>query len=641
MKILHLRFSESVGETDVRDFSLQGNNGSINPVRVGATPARIVSGNVPQGYRFNSLAFDVDDMPPSPTCPPRRPLRGAVPGFECPEPDEQLQFLSVPVTRSIQNINQRRQFTISFWAYHTVRDRGRNENSWVLPETPAGRRIFCPQHVCGANAFYIFIQTKDDTVEEAERGQVVFTADGPEVVNSGDPDTVAMGGVVTEGYRVPLNQWVHIAGVLEAPRPLSDEESPPPVPADFPGSWRIYVDGILRGQSDALPNLNTSMPIFRPDGVVDIRFGNFRGANAPQGRPNPIKIFDERGENIVPGANDYAFNGYLTGIRMYDHAQGEKAIWDDILEDTVETNKSRALFYTRGTGEGEFVSFNDRGQPSLIKRNLGWRRTWDLILRYAPFENEAPNLLFYDKVQGQLEFVRLNSDATVNFLTRREGSRRTWHSIIPGDFGAHSTTDLLFYDKSAGEGEFYRVSGTGLLRLLRRHTLRRTWDLILQGNFTSGPNDDLLFYDRESGTAELYRVDGDEGEMRLVRRYTDWGNTWDIIFVRNPSRFPQPTDLIFYERETGTGEIRRLEGEDGRINLVERHTNWRDSWDLIIPAGYTSRVDDLLFYEKDSGTGEFGRIDQYGGVSLRRRYTTWRTTWNKIIPGNFDSASLF
>lgn len=304
MKLAEYLFDQNIADTTINDTSGQGNDATINPVRAGLTPARIVEGVAPEGYRFKSLKFDVDAMPTDH-------------GLNI-EPDDQLQFMSVPANPSIRSIDSTRAFTISFWAYHEVLDT--SGNPWDGPRTLMGKELFCPQHVCGAEAFYVFVRTKNDTddpessVIPEERGELAFTGDGPKIVGAGgisDADTpqTDLGGTTTPAYHVPINSWVHMACVVE-----------PPAGA-FPGRWKFYVDGDLKGQRDALPDLaDAAQPIFPVDPRVDIRFGNFRSLN----RPNPIAF----------GANDYAFNGYLTGIRIFDHAQTPAEICDDISTDT-------------------------------------------------------------------------------------------------------------------------------------------------------------------------------------------------------------------------------------------------------------------------------------------------------------------
>jgi len=302
VKIFEYLFDDAVGSTTIIDSSGAGNNAQINAVRAGLTPAQLTTEEVPPGYQFKSLKFSVDDMPPS-------PISG-------PEPDDQLQFLKVPLTPSIRNIDSTRSFTVSFWAYHSAMP-DPLDNPWDGPETMSGKEQFCPQHVCGAEAFYLFVRTKNiaTSVPVDERGELAFTGDGPEVVNAGGIAQTALGGVTSDGFHVPINEWVHITGVLAPP-----DGFPGALPGWPDGVWQIYVNGVLRGELAANTDLaDVSQKIFPEAPEIDIRFGNFRGVN----RPDPIAL----------GANDYAFNGYLTGIRMYDHAQSAAEICADIATD--------------------------------------------------------------------------------------------------------------------------------------------------------------------------------------------------------------------------------------------------------------------------------------------------------------------
>jgi len=296
LKIVEYLFDVSEGDVVIPDSSGNGNEGRINPVRVGAVPAVVSSDNIPLGYRFKALKFAVDGMPPSPS--------------GVPEPDDQLQFLGIPLTDSIRNINTTKSFTVSFWAYHETLPKDAGQNPWDSPRTLTDKRLFCPQHTCGAEAFYIFVRTKDlgTSVPVSERGELAFTGNGPQVVNAGGIDQSEIGGTTSQGYHTPINRWIHITGVLHPPTGTS------------PGKWQIWVNGDLKGEDDALSKLaEPGTRIFPEAAGVDIRFGNFRGLN----RPRPIS----------DGANDYAFNGYLTGIRLYDHAQTKSEILQDIRTD--------------------------------------------------------------------------------------------------------------------------------------------------------------------------------------------------------------------------------------------------------------------------------------------------------------------
>ena len=68
----------------------------------------------------------------------------------------------------------------------------------------------------------------------------------------------------------------------------------------------------------------------------------------------------------------------------------------------------------------------------------------------------------------------------------------------------------FFYDASAGTGGIYSTDGHGNLTLLNSDP---TWrsdlrSIINHANFTGGAADDLLFYDRNAGTGEFYTTRG-------------------------------------------------------------------------------------------------------------------------------------
>jgi hypothetical protein len=181
--------------------------------------------------------------------------------------------------------------------------------------------------------------------------------------------------------------------------------------------------------------------------------------------------------------------------------------------------------------------------------------------------------------------------------------------------------------------EFYSTDGSGGIARLRGHSnWRDSWFSIIPGDFGGDGHTDLLFYDRNAGTGEFYSTDG-SGGITLLRAQPNWRNTWDIIVPGNFGGNGR-TDLLFYDRETGTGQFYATDG--GGIQLLRTYTNWRTSWDLIVPGdfggdGHT----DLLFYDRRAGTGEFYTTDGSGGLTLLRAFTNWRTSWDLIVPGQF------
>ena len=101
-------------------------------------------------------------------------------------------------------------------------------------------------------------------------------------------------------------------------------------------------------------------------------------------------------------------------------------------------------------------------------------------------------------------------------------------------------------------GEFYTTNDAGGITLLKAQPgWRTTWDIIVPGNFGGSGRTDLLFYDRETGTGQFYSTDG--GAIKELRTYTNWRRSWDLII---PGDFGGDghTDLLFYDRSAGTGE---------------------------------------------------------------------------------------
>ncbi|PTL75118.1 hypothetical protein DAT35_56450 [Vitiosangium sp. GDMCC 1.1324] len=296
----------------------------------------------------------------------------------------------------------------------------------------------------------------------------------------------------------------------------------------------------------------------------------------------------------------------------------------------------------RSNGEIEtyFVPENDPGHIVLASTQHNVRSTWDQIIPgfYTLFA-EAPNLLFYDRTAGLGEFYTTGERGVLQLLRRHDNLRRSWDLIVPGSFAESSggTSTLLFYDRAAGLGEFYTTDGAGGMTLKRRHTnWRRSWNLIVPGAFVkpaAGAQlsfESLLFYDRAAGQGEFYATDG-QGNISLAAKHTNWSRSWDVIipYVHFGPQENQ-TFLMFYDRAAGLGEFYATDGK-GNISLTAKHTNWRRSWDLIIPFKLPTGTNGLLFYDRAAGQGELYTVDGSGNISLVAQYTGWRHTWKAIV----------
>jgi hypothetical protein len=71
------------------------------------------------------------------------------------------------------------------------------------------------------------------------------------------------------------------------------------------------------------------------------------------------------------------------------------------------------------------------------------------------------------------------------------------------------------------------------------------------------------------------------------------------------------------------------------MNLLRRH-NWRKSWDQIIPGKFSGgNYTDLLFYDRKAGQGEIYSSDGSGNITLLQRHN-WRKWASPGIPDTFD-----
>jgi hypothetical protein len=78
------------------------------------------------------------------------------------------------------------------------------------------------------------------------------------------------------------------------------------------------------------------------------------------------------------------------------------------------------------------------------------------------------------------------------------------------------------------------------------------------------------------------------------------------------------TDLAFYDKSAGQGELYTTDGAGG-INLLRLHNGLRGSRTQIVPGDFGgSGSTDLLIYDKAAGHGEFCATD---GQGTRKRVT--------------------
>jgi hypothetical protein len=300
------------------------------------------------------------------------------------------------------------------------------------------------------------------------------------------------------------------------------------------------------------------------------------------------------------------------------------------------------MFYEPPTGQGEFWSTDGQGGIALIgETHTDWRTTWRLIVPGYFQKGAGTDLLFYDRDAGEGEFWSVSGGGISLIGETNTGWRNDWTLIIPGNFTEGDYTDLLFYERSTGQGEFWRSNGDGTISLIGETNFgwRTSWQMIVPGNFSDGPFTDLLFYDRAAGQGEFWKTNGNGSISMIGETHTDWRQSWQIILPGFFLEGSDYTDLLFYDRGAGHGEFWRTDGNGGISMPGETNTDWRTSWAQIVPANFGDQGEytDLLFYEARTGTGEFWASTGSGGVEqIGASHTDWRNDWFIIRAGYFD-----
>ena len=160
------------------------------------------------------------------------------------------------------------------------------------------------------------------------------------------------------------------------------------------------------------------------------------------------------------------------------------------------------------------------------------------------------------------------------------------------------------------------------------------WTRILAVNLVSSPPSDLLFYERTTGTAELYATNG-TGAISLLRTQGTPSTQYAQIVSMHLGTGAERTVVLFYDRTVGAGAFFRAR-RDGTLDLLVTHPNWRTSWSEIVPGRFSAGPGpELLFYDRLAGEAEIYSVNQQGNIRLVKAHRGLRKTWTHIVPGNF------
>lgn len=296
-------------------------------------------------------------------------------------------------------------------------------------------------------------------------------------------------------------------------------------------------------------------------------------------------------------------------------------------------------------GVGEFYGLSRFGADlSYLHHATNWRDSWTMIVPgdYGDLHGTVEtSLLFYDAVAGQAEIHQVN-DGRLTLQRQFRGWRSTWTSIVPALFDVYDAAkdQILFYEASTGHAELYTANGRDYgdgLRFVRNIEFEPGFTTILAGHFDDSGAKGLLMYSPSAAEVRLYSNDG-RGNFTLNRTYPTLGTFTKIV----AGRFDESdttTDVLLWAGGAQVGYFYAIDGL-GRatyMSTLRRDNPWTQRWDDFIVGDFESgdHVDDLLIYDAGNGHGSFRTSNGDGTLTELRTYTNWRRTWQKIIPGHF------
>lgn len=343
----------------------------------------------------------------------------------------------------------------------------------------------------------------------------------------------------------------------------------------------------------------------------------------------------------VDAAAEYVSHLPAFGLAITGPDQVEPTGWTAILRGyfALESRQTSLLFYERATGTGAFYVVDGSGGIFLMQEHAGWRTSWTHIVVGDFGGGVANDLLFYERSTGSAEIYATDGAGAIALLSQFSDWRRTWAQVVTGSFGGPGSSDLLLYDRAAGEIELLAIdAAAGAISLLGRQTgERRSWSLIAALPSGQGTGTELAFYDRAAGLLERRRPDGNGG-LPVVGRHPNVGRGWTHAIS---GRFGGATgsDLLLYDRTSGRAVVYAL-ADDGGIELVREESGWRRTWTQLVPGqfGGGGAATDVLFYDRATGTGAFYAGSPSGTFRPLRRHADWRRSSAQQFEARYHAA---
>ena len=125
-----------------------------------------------------------------------------------------------------------------------------------------------------------------------------------------------------------------------------------------------------------------------------------------------------------------------------------------------------------------------------------------------------------------------------------------------------------------------------------------------------------------------------------MRTYTNWRTSWDLII---PGDFGGDghTDLLFYDRSAGVGEFYTTDGRAGSRSCDAWRTGEPPGTIISGPCSVATVRPTSCSTIEPAVTASSTRPMAAGGITQLKTYDGWRDTWSIILSGNFggDGAS--
>lgn len=279
------------------------------------------------------------------------------------------------------------------------------------------------------------------------------------------------------------------------------------------------------------------------------------------------------------------------------------------------------------------------GDPSLRL----WFLVWDDLYTAILDGNVPDDLVFQSAERGELSLYRWEEEAGLKPYLRARNLEATWDHVAVGNFTGDALSEVLLYDSGGGEATLFQIAGEepgALVPIATVDDMGTGWDAVLTGYFGyESPESDFVFlYDADAESAEagsaVYLARNGGLERSTVRNDLQGG--WDLVSSGRFGRRPRASDLLFYDRDTGTAARYEVDRRGG-LERTGEYGGLGKAWDIIVTGDFDeeSPSDELLFYDRDSGTIAVYAIGDAERLRLLQIHAGVGSMWSTVVCGQF------